>query len=159
MFKDPFRDPADGIASTEFCPDFSSGREVPDGIKVQRVQIDPAFQEEPGFFRQFVQRVLKTVKDLREQTGSQCCTEQFIRKFHRIAHFQAHSTFKDLQVGTASPDTDDFRFQFLFAQDCIGDFILCDVGIKLHGHQVPVDAGNASQIVVQHSRNTPALIC
>ena len=148
MFENSFRDISETIRCDDFIAHFRHRSEFPDRIVIQRIHVETSLEEESGFFRKFRQRILKSVINLGQQTGSEFDAEKRIGEFHRIADFQSVGTFEDLQVRPGSANTDDLAFQFDIAQDGECNFILRHAGLELHGQQIAVDSDDPSHFLV-----------
>ena len=148
MLEDSFGNIAETIGSGEFVADFRHRCEFPGGIVVEGVQIESALEEESGFFRELRKRILESVVDRGEKTGTELDAEQCVGEFHSIADFESGGAFEDLEVGPGASDADHFAFKPDIADDGERDFVLSNVGIEFDGQQIAVHSDDPSHFLV-----------
>ena len=157
MLDDPLRHPADGVAGADLVARRGGRRELPHPLPVEGAQVNSALQEEAGFLRQQIERVLQSVVNLSQQPGAELDAQEFAGELDLVAHLEAVGAFEDLQVGAIAPHPDDFALEFCIADPGECDFILHDPVGEFDGHQVAVDSDNLlSGLELCHCIETPA---
>ena len=145
---DPFGDRTDPVTGPDSVAGLGDGGPGPLRFPVQRSQIDAPLKEEPGVFRQQIQRVLESVVDLLQQARAQFHAQQFAGELHPVADLEAGSAFEDLKVRPVAPDPDDFAFEAAAGHVDVGHLVLHDFGGEFNGDHVAVDADDLFQMKI-----------
>ena len=119
-------------------------RELPHLVARQRQRLLAALQEEAVALGDDVERVLQAVEDLREQAGPELHGQQLADELHGVADLEAGGALEHLHVGVAPAHADDLRDQAQVAEPHVGDLVLADGVVELHGDQVAAHAHDAA---------------
>ena len=144
MGEGTFRNATDGHPRSHLVASLGCGSKLPGLDLIQTIRIVSSFQEPARLFRQYRQRVLKSVIHLTQKARAQFCRQHVTGEFHFIPKLDPVGHFIDLDLRHVSADTDDFALQRNSVHIDITYFIQGNISVKFDGNHIPVYAYNLS---------------
>jgi hypothetical protein len=110
MIKRAFRHCAKSIRSFYPVAGIYFWSKLPGFFSRQRIHVHSPFQEVTGSFRKLGQRVLKTVINLSQKTGSYFDRQHISGKFNFIANGNTAGNFEYLKLANIAANSNNFAF-------------------------------------------------
>jgi hypothetical protein len=130
-------DLAEEVGGLDAVACVGDGGEVPEAFGVER-EVGFAALEEDAV--ELVEVVLQTVVVVGEHTGAEGDFEHVAGELYGVINLESAGALKDLDVGVAAGDFDDFGHEAYAGGRDIADFALEDRAVNLDGDEVADDA-------------------